>query len=140
MKVYETRVCHSAKAVWIIISEWMDTLAILMNAKAYMLYDKGKFISICCIKNFKGAQELGVVITTKPHRGKGYMGHLLRYVLPQYGTLYLICLPHLKKYYEKFKFKKIPRKSAPWQLKRAELYNVFARLFNWDEIIYMKRK
>lgn len=140
MKVYETRICHSAKAVWLLVSEWMDTLAILMNSKAFMLYDKGKFISLCCIKDFKGVQELGVVITKKCYRGKGYMSDLLYFVLPKYGTLYLICLPSLKKYYEKFGFKKISRKFAPWQLRRAELYNFFARIFNWDEIIYMKRK
>jgi len=140
MKVFETRICHSAKAIWLLVSEWMDTLAILMNSKAFMLYDKGKFISLCCIKDFKGVQELGVVITKKCYRGKGYMGELLRFVLPKYGTLYLICLPSLKKYYEKFGFKKINRKFAPWQLKRAELYNIFARLFNKQEIIYMKRK
>ncbi|MBW2985771.1 hypothetical protein KY333_00145 [Candidatus Woesearchaeota archaeon] len=138
MKVFETRVCHSGKAIKLIVTEWMDTLAIVINAKAYMLYDKGKFISLCCIKDLGSIQELGVVITKKAYRGRGYMANLLNYVLKDSGPLYLICLAPLGKYYKRFGFKKISK--PPWQLSiRAEPYNFFARLFNWDKIIYMKR-
>ncbi|MBD3304615.1 GNAT family N-acetyltransferase [Candidatus Woesearchaeota archaeon] len=140
MKIVESRILCQPRVIWLIITEWMDTLAIFMNAKVYMLFDKNKLISICCIKNFGRVKELGIVITTKPFRRRGYMAKLLNNVLKKYSRLYLICLPHLEQYYEKFGFKKITRKKAPWPLKRAELYNFFARLFDRDEIIYMKRK
>ncbi|MBW3004957.1 hypothetical protein KY310_03930 [Candidatus Woesearchaeota archaeon] len=139
MKIVETRVLYSASVMKLIFTEWMDTLAFLMNAKVYKLMSKGKLISICCIKDFGKIIELGVVITTKKHRGKGRMGVLLKHVLKQYGTLYLICLCNLESYYKKFGFKKISK--APWQLSyRAGLYNFFARLFGWERIVYMKRK
>ncbi len=139
MKIVESRVLYSAGVIWLIITEWMDTLAFLMNAKVYMLLDRNKLISICCIKDFGKIIELGVVITTKKQRGKGRMGKLLNHVLKKYGTLYLICLCNLEGYYKKFGFKKI--KKAPWQLSlRAGVYNFFAKLFGREQIVYMKRK
>ena len=128
MKIEESRILCQPKVIWLIISEWMDTLAIFMNAKVYMLFDKNKLISICCIKNFGKVKELGVVITTKQYRKRGYMAKLLKNVIKKYGRLYLICMPHLEQYYAKFGFKKI--KTAPWQLSyRAGLYNFFAKVF-----------
>ena len=139
MKIVETRVLYSASVMKLIITEWMDTLAFLMNAKVYKLMNRGKLISICCIKDFGKVIELGVVITTLKYRGKGYMARLMKHVLKEYDTLYLICLRNLEKYYKKFGFKTI--KKAPWQLSmRAGPYNFFARLFGWEKIIYMKRK
>ena len=139
MKISESRVLYQPKVMWLIWSEWMDTLAFLMNAKVYLLLDRNKLISICCIKDFGRIIELGVVITALKYRGKGHMSRLLKHVLKHYGTLYLICLPNLEHYYERFGFKKI--KKAPWQLSfRAKTYNFFARIFRWDRIIYMKRK
>lgn len=139
MKIVETRVLYSAGVMKLIITEWMDTLAFLMNAKVYKLVNRGKLISICCIKNFGSIIELGVVITTNKYRGKGYMSRLLKHVLKEYGTLYLICLKRLEKYYRKFGFKTI--KKAPWPLRiRAGPYNFFAGLFSWEKIVYMKRK
>jgi len=139
MKIEESRILCQPKVVWIIISEWMDTLAIFMNAKVYMLFNKNNLISICCIKNFGKVKELGVVITTEKFRKRGYMAKLLKNVIKKYGRLYLICMPHLEHYYEKFGFKKT--KSRPWPLQiRAGPYNFFAKIFGWDQIIYMKRK
>ena len=46
MKIVESRVLYSASVIWLIITEWMDTLAFLMNAKVYMLLDRNKLISI----------------------------------------------------------------------------------------------
>ena len=106
MKIEESRILCQPRVIWIIISEWMDTLAILMNAKVYMLLKKNKLISICCVKNFGKVKELGVVITTKNYRKRGYMAKLLTNVLKQHGRLYLICMPHLEKYYKKFGFNK----------------------------------
>jgi N-acetylglutamate synthase-like GNAT family acetyltransferase len=139
MKIVETRVLYSAGVMKLIITEWMDTLAFLMNAKVYKLIDKSKLISICCIKDFGKIIELGVVITTKNYRGKGYMAKLLKHVLKEYGPLYLICLKCLESYYKKFGFKTI--KKAPWPLRiRAGPYNFFAGLLGWEPIVYMKRK
>jgi len=139
MKIVETRVLYSAGVMKLIITEWMDTLAFLMNAKVYKLVQGNKLISVCCIKNFGKVIELGVVITTKKYRGKGYMSKLLKHVLKDYGTLYLICLKCLEKYYRKFDFKTI--KKAPWPLRiRAGPYNFFAGLLGWEKIVYMKRK
>jgi N-acetylglutamate synthase-like GNAT family acetyltransferase len=139
MKIVETRVLYSASVMKLIITEWMDTLAFLMNAKVYKLVSRGRLISICCIKDFGKVVELGVVITTLKYRGKGYMARLLKQVLNEYGILYLICLKNLENYYKKFGFKKI--KKAPWQLSmRAGPYNFFAKIFGWEQIVYMKRK
>ena len=139
MKIEESRILYQPRVIWLIISEWMDTLAIFMNSRVYMLVDKNKLISICCIKNFGKVKELGVVITTKKFRKKGYMAKLLNQVLKYYGSLYLICLKQLENYYKKFGFKTI--RKAPWPLRiRAGPYNFFANLFGWEKIVYMKRK
>lgn len=139
MKILESRVLYQPRVMHLIWAEWMDTLAFLMNAKVYTLFDRNQLISVCCIKNFGKVMELGVVITALKFRGRGYMARLLNNVLKKYGTLYLICLSAMEGYYAKFGFKRI--KKAPWPLSvRAGPYNFFAHFFGWDKIVYMIRK
>ena len=138
MKIKESWVLHQPRVVWIIISEWMDTLAILMNSKVYMLYDEGVLRSICCVKNYGRSQELGIVITRNKYRKKGYMSKLLRYVVKKYDKLYLISYPELEKFYKKFGFRMIQNAPLPISV-RANFYNFFARILGLKPVILMKR-
>jgi len=58
MKIEESRILCQPKVIWLIISEWMDTLAILMNAKVYMLMKKNKLLAQLYPDTIKVLEEL----------------------------------------------------------------------------------
>ncbi len=137
MQIVETNIWKTSETIWIILKEVIDPFPAI-NSKFYALYKAKNLVSICAVKKWKNALELGVVITKKQYRGKGYATKLLCNVLRKYSKIYLLCNPKREEFYNRLGFKKVRTSPAAISY-RVYIANIFRGLFALPLLIMMKR-
>ena len=104
--------------------------------------DGGDIVGIGQVKTHRdGSRELASIAVVPSRQGDGIGSSVINALLDRHGggVLFLTCQRAMQGYYERFGFRRIPRKEFPRYFARLmPLANAFARLAR-TEIIVMRR-
>ncbi len=99
----------------------------------------GRVIGIGQVKPLPGARELGSLVVVPEYRQQGVGAALIHALLArEKGPLYLLCGNHRVPYYQKFGFRPIGWRDAPWAIRAKLLPSLAFRLFG-VRVVAMKR-
>ena len=79
--------------------------------------DSGDMIGFCQVRRYAGVRELGSLYVRKAFRGQGIGGALIAACLAEQSPpVHLECVAARQTYYERFGFRRIPKRQAPLAL------------------------
>jgi len=77
-------------------------------------YESGDMIGICQVRRYAGVRELGSLYVRKAFRGQAIGAALIRACLAEQSPpVHLECIGARQTYYERFGFRRIPKRQAP---------------------------
>lgn len=102
--------------------------------------NSGDIVGIGQVRPYPKCRELGSLVVKEPYRQQGVGALIVNALLErETGDVYLECLDHNERYYNRFGFERVPWWTTPMPLKlKAGLGSIFGRFFGF-RVIAMRR-